>query len=122
MKESGQNLIKKILPLIIFPLAGIICRSNIKIYILYKNFLKSSSPCIKHLYKHLYKLWIAYDLQKSVSIKNHYLSKFIRLKNPRKKEKSKFDQSFSYGLFPSVLKTSKIIPVRKKLKGRLFKL
>ena len=100
MKETDQNLIKKLLSLIIFQLTGIIwCLDQTGTLIYYtKLSLKTSSTCLhlcpsknisKNKLKFKCKLWITSGLQRSISIKNHYLSKFLRLKYPSKKIKPK---------------------------------
>ena len=81
IKETGQDLIKKILDLIISRLTGIIfCFHQTQtpenpITLFWKSL---------NLYLTL-NLWLTLGLQISISIKNQFLSKIIKLKDPCKK-------------------------------------
>ena len=78
---------------------NVLLTSNMNIDVLYKTFLEKTKPLLDN-YAPLKKIsknkltfkdkpWITSVLQKSISIKNHYLSKFIRLKDPSKERKAK---------------------------------
>ena len=98
MKETGQNLIKKILYLIISQSNGIIfCFHLTNTEKSYKTFLEKFESLLE-TYAPLKKIsenklkfrdkpWINTGLQKFISIKNQFLSKFIKLKDPCKKRK-----------------------------------
>ena len=99
MKETGQDLIKKNLYLIISQLNGIIfcfhltqtLKNPIKLSL--RSFLESlldTYAPLKKISKNKLKFkdkpWITPGLQMSISIKNQFLSKFIKLKDPCKKK------------------------------------
>ena len=101
IKETGQNLIKKILYLIISQSNGIIFCFHLTRTL--KNPIKLSlkSLSIYLILMHLKKLSknklklkgkpsITPGLQKSISIKNQFLSKFIKLKDPCRKRKATY--------------------------------
>ena len=88
MKETGQDLIKKILYLIISQLNGIIFCFHLTqtlknpIKLSFKSYL---TPMYFYALKD--KPWITPGLQKSISIKNQFLPEFIKFKDPCKKSK-----------------------------------
>ena len=90
MKETGQDLIKKILYLIISQLTGIIFCFHLTQTL--KNPIKLSLCTSKKFFlnklKFKDKLWITPGLQKSLYIKNQFLSKYIKLKDPCKKKEA----------------------------------
>ena len=94
MKDTGQDLIKKNFVLYYFSVDRdeVLLPCNMDIDLLYKTFLETFQS-LPDLYAPLKKisknkldfenkLWVSFGLQKSISIKNYYLSKFIRLRDP----------------------------------------
>ena len=97
MKDTGQDLIKKNFVLYYFSVDRdeVLLPCNMDIDLLYKTFLETFQS-LPDLYAPLKKisknkldfenkLWVSFGLQKSISIKNYYLSKFIRLRDPSKR-------------------------------------
>ena len=109
--------------LIIFHLTGIKCyyhASGINTDVSHKTFLEKFDALLlpetytnpkkisKNKFKFKDKPWITSVSQKSIPIKNHHLSKFIRLKDPsKKKRKPKIKQKEYRNLLSTLLKQSK---------------
>ena len=90
MKESGEDLIKKILYLVISQLNEIIFCFHLTQTL--KNPIKhlcNSKKNYKNKLKFKDKPWITPGFQKSISVKNQFLSKFIKLKDTCKKSPHK---------------------------------